>query len=122
MSDADWLHGLFSCIDRKDTAAFAAHLAPAVSFRFGNAPPVSGRAAVAAVIDGFFGAIAALSHRQSQSWRCGDTLICHGEVSYRRHDGSELTVPFANVMRLDGALATDYRIFADVLPLFAPTS
>jgi ketosteroid isomerase-like protein len=122
MNTVDWLASLFSSIDAMDAAAFAGHLAPDAEFRFGNLPPVRGREAIAAFVGGFFQSIAGLRHAVERHWQAGDTVVCRGEVSYRRHDGSEVTVPFANIMHLANGLAADYRIYADVSPLYAPAA
>jgi hypothetical protein len=42
----------------------------------------------------------------------------HGEVTYTRHDGSRLSVPFANIFKLDGTRVREYLVFADVSPLW----
>ena len=117
-----WMASLFASIDRMDAAAFAGHLAPEARFAFGNAPPVTGREAIGQAVAGFFAALGGLRHAIERHWSCGDTLICHGTVTYRRKDGSEVALPFANVMTLAGGLATDYRIYADLTPLFAPAA
>jgi len=119
MDHNPWLDSLFASIDDMDAQRFAAHLAPDALFQFGNAPAVHGTAEIVAAVGGFFGAIAGVGHRLLGHWTCGDTTICHGMVTYRRLDGGVVTVPFANVMTMDGAKAREYRIFADVSPLFA---
>jgi hypothetical protein len=42
-------------------------------------------------------------------------------VSYRRHDGSELTVPFANILKGSEEGIREYLIFADTSRLYAPS-
>ena len=119
---ATWLDSLFAAIDGKDTARFVAHLAPDATFQFGNLPPVRGSEAIAAMVGGFFQAIGGLRHARLEHWTSGKTVICHGTVTYRRLDGGEVSMPFANIMKRDGERATDYRIYADVSPLFAPAA
>ena len=109
---------LFSSIDSKDPQGFAAFLAPDCVFRFGNQPEVSGEGAIEAYVAGFFDSIAAVSHEISASWDLPEGVVCHGHVSYTRLDGSVLTVPFANIMKLSPAGITDYRIFADTSQLY----
>jgi len=46
-------------------------------------------------------------------------LALHGEVTYTRHDGSRVTLPFANVFRLRDDLISEYLIYADLAPLYA---
>ena len=111
--------GMFAAIDSKDGAAFAAYLTEDAIFRFGSAPPVQGRDAIQAAVEGFFGTIAGCSHRITNTLRQDDTLVCEGEVTYRRHDGSEITLPFTDVFEYAGELITHYKIYIDVSPLYA---
>lgn len=119
MDNTDWLAGLFAAIDARDAARFADYLADDVVFRFGNAPPVHGRNAAEAAVAGFFDAVQALRHEISEAWATGDVVACHGEVTYTRHDGSALSVPFANILRMAGNQVREYLIFADTSALFA---
>lgn len=113
------LDTLFRAIDAKDADAFAALLAPDCEFRFGNLPTVHGRVAVREFVAGFFASIAELAHVVEASWQVGDDLICHGRVTYTRHDGSTLAVPFANMLRRSPAGYARYLIFADTSALYA---
>lgn len=110
---------LFAAIDGGDAQAFAAFLAPDGEFRFGNAPPVVGRDAVREAVAGFFGAIRGCSHRLLRAWQSDGSAACEGEVTYTRHDGSQVTLPFANVFVLRGEEIASYRIYIDNAPLFA---
>ena len=117
MSAPHWIAPLFAAIDAKDTDAFGGFLAADASFRFGNWEAVSGAANVCAVVAGFFDSVAALSHRLEAVLQDGDGVVAHGTVTYTRHDGSTLSVPFANVFRTDGERISVYLIFADVSQL-----
>ena len=110
--------GLFAAIDAKDGAAFVSYLTEDAIFRFGSAPPVQGRDAIQAAVDGFFGTIAGCSHSISNTLRQDDTLVCEGVVTYRRHDGSEIALPFTDVFEYDGGLIAHYKIYMDVGPLY----
>ncbi len=120
MSTARLPEGLFQAIDARDTARFLAFLAPDAVFRFGNAEPLSGHAAIGPAVEGFFRTIGALEHRLLARWADGDSLVCQGEVTYTRHDGSRITLPFANIFRLHDGLIREYLIYADLAPLYAP--
>jgi ketosteroid isomerase-like protein len=111
--------GLFAAIDAKDSAAFVSYLTDGAVFRFGSAPAVRGRAAIQAAVDGFFGTIAGCSHSIARSVCEGETLICEGDVTYRRHDGTEITLPFTNVFEYVGDLIDQYKIYIDIGPLYA---
>lgn len=111
--------GLFAAIDRQDSEAFVAHLSEDAVFRFGSAPAVRGRDAIRAAVDGFFGTIAACSHDVHKTLASGSTLVCEGEVTYRRQNDTEVTLPFTDVFEYDGDLISHYKIYIDINPLYA---
>jgi hypothetical protein len=46
-------------------------------------------------------------------------VIVELAVEYTRKDGKMVTLPCANIFRMDGLLVRDYRIFMDVSPIYA---
>jgi limonene-1,2-epoxide hydrolase len=46
-------------------------------------------------------------------------VACEGEVTYTRHDGSKITLPFVNIFEVSAGLITLYRVYIDIAPLFA---
>ena len=115
----DWIDALFAAIDGKDAEAFTGFIAEDARFVFANQPAVEGRDAIRDFVAGFFASIRAVSHRVPDTWRAEDAVICRGEVTYVRHDGTALTVPFANVLVMHGDRVRDYRIYMDASALFA---
>ena len=109
----------FADIDSFDPDRFVTHLTPDVVFRFGNADPVIGRAAVRDAVAGFFTTIDGLTHRILETWEDGDTVITRIDVEYRRKDGKIVTVPNVDVLRYDGDLVRDWQIYIDVAPVYA---
>ena len=118
METTKLLAALFESIDAKNTQAFAVFLSEDVLFRFGNAPAVEGRRAVAETVQGFFQSIRGLRHELAQTWTQGDSVVCHGQVTYTRKDGSTLCVPFANIFGLAEGRVSRYLIFVDVSELY----
>lgn len=113
------LDALTTAIDARDTPAFLNFIAADGVFRFGSAPPVRGHEAIGAAVDGFFASIAGSTHKWLNTLRDGCTLVCEGEVTYRRLDDSEITLPFTNIFELDGDLINQYKIYIDIAPLYA---
>jgi ketosteroid isomerase-like protein len=111
---------IFADIDAFDPDKFVAHLAPDARFRFGNADPVTGRAAVKEAVAGFFSTIDGLTHHILNSWDSGDTTIVQIDVEYKRKDGKTVTTPNADILVFDGGLVRDWQIYIDVAPVFAP--
>ena len=110
---------LFAAIDRQDAAAFVGFLTDDAVFRFASAPPVHGRAAIQAAVDGFFGTIAGCSHQLTNTIEKGSTLVCEGEVTYHRQNDTEITLPFTNVFEYDDGLIAHYKIYIDINPLYS---
>lgn len=119
MSQSPWIASLFTAIDTKDAVAFAQFLDENVVFRFGNADAAHGRATAQAIVAGFFDSIASLSHDVHDVWETDSAVISHGFVTYTRHNGTTLSVPFCNVFKMNGNLIGEYLIFADVSMLYS---
>lgn len=110
---------LFKAVDAQDTERFLSFLTEGARFRFGSAAAAEGQDAVRAAVGGFFASIAGCRHVLTRTIAESDAIICEGEVTYTRHDGSQLTIPFANFLELDGELISDYKIYADAAALYA---
>jgi ketosteroid isomerase-like protein len=108
---------LFDTIDRKDADGFAAFLTEDAVFKMGNGHPVTGKAAIREMVKGFFVGLKGLRHEVTEEWTFGSAALCHGTVTYTRQDGSELRVPFANVLKLQDSLIREYLVFIDVSEL-----
>jgi len=113
------IQALFVAIDSMDATTFASFIAPDGKFRFGNWDPVFGRDNARAVVEGFFSSIKSLRHRVDDVAEAGNDLISRGEVTYTRHSGTTLTIPFCNYFKMEGGLVKDYQIYADVSTLYA---
>ena len=113
------LNNLFDAIDRMDAAGFTSFLTEDAVFRFGNAPQVNGQANIQASVEGFFSSIAGIKHRILNVWENQKSIAIQGEVTYIRKDGKKITLPFANVFKMQGSLIREYLIYIDIAPLFA---
>ena len=116
------IESLFNDIDRMDADKFASYLDEEVSFRFGNAPVVTGKKAVRDAVDGFFKSIKGIRHKKLRMWLHADSILYQGIVTYTRHDGSEVTLPYLNLFFLNGEKIKEYLIYMDINPLFASSS
>lgn len=119
METTNWTRRLFQSIDGKDTNAFLSFLGDDVEFRFGNAAPVFGKAAVGEAVSEFFSSIKGVHHELEGTWSERGAVICHGTVSYTRHDSTTLSVPFANILDIDSNRINKYLVFVDVSELYA---
>ncbi len=110
---------IFAAIDAFDPDKFVAHLTEDVTFRFGNAEPAVGRAAVREAVAGFFSTIDGLKHHILNLWDIGDVTVAQINVEYIRTDGKHVTVPNADILTFDGDLVSNWQIYIDVAPVFA---
>lgn len=117
-----WTAELFNAIDTMNTDKFASFIAEDGTLTFGNNPSVTGRENIHAVIDGFFKAIAGISHNVENVFDAEGHVIMRGTSSYVRHDGSRLTTPFCNIFKMEGDKIKTYDIYIDLSQLFAPVS
>ena len=112
------LDDMFKAVDAKDTERFLGYLTDQASFRFGSAPAVQGKEAIREAVDGFFSTIAASRHVLTRVVTDVGVVICEGEVTYTRHDESQISLPFTDVLEMDGELISAYKIYLDAGPLY----
>lgn len=122
MVNEAWIKQVFASVDAKDTETFLSFLEDDAEFRFGSAPAAVGKEAIRKVVDGFFASIKGLQHEILETWLHAGTVICQGKVTYTRTDGSEITLPFANIWRMRGNLIKEYLIYIDIQSLFSGVS
>jgi ketosteroid isomerase-like protein len=118
MKDIGWWKGLCERIDAKDTRGFIAYLNDDCEFRFASGPAVVGHAAITAAVDGFWASIRGSSHAIGHCWGDETSAVCEGTCTYTRHDGSQVTLPFVDVLHFRGEKAAKYCIYMDVGPLY----
>ena len=114
------LKGIFETVDRMDAEGFANYFTEDGLFTFGNAPTVKGRAEITTAVETFFASIKALEHRVIDTWSVPGVDIVEVEVTYTRHDDSFVDLTAACVFRGNDDLISDYRIYMDINPLYAP--
>lgn len=117
----DFTEYVFAIVDKRDAQGFAALFAPEGRFVFGNADPIVGPAGIAAAVEGFFAGIRGLRHEVRNRWEDGADTVAELTVEYDRTDDRCVRVPAVTIFaRDDAGLITDYRIYVDLAPLFAP--
>jgi ketosteroid isomerase-like protein len=118
METPAWVTTLFHALDVFDADTFASFLTDDAIFIFGNAEPVRGKHAIRDVVASFFTSIDAIRHDLLETWTLPQVVICRGTVTYTRHNGSQLRVPFANIFKLRNGLIQDYLIYVDNSQLY----
>jgi hypothetical protein len=114
----EWARRLIDRVDAMDTEGWLEFLSDDARFCFGNAPPVAGKSAIRQAVNAFFSGLAAIKHDLAEIWISSGTVIFRGKASYTRADGSALTIPFANILKLDDqGLVAEYLVYADTSSL-----
>ncbi len=113
----DLTAGLYRAVDAKSIPELSAFLSDDVVFQLGNHDPIRGKDAVLAANASFFTSIATMTHSIENVWAQSPNVICAGYVQYRRHDGSELSLPFSTILALEKGLIVDYQVYVDISPL-----
>lgn len=108
---------LYNIVDSRNASELSQMLHQDVTFRFSNAEPVQGKSNVVEMNRQFFSSIAGMSHTFDDIWNQDDVIICNGQVSYIRKDGSKHLAKFATFLTIKEGLIRDYKIYADVSQL-----
>lgn len=96
---------------------FLQFLTEDVVFRFGNSPAVTGKHNVGQAVSALLDSIAKVEHDVRETWSSAGAVFCHGTVTYTRHAGSRISLPFANLFKTHGPAIREYLIFADISEL-----
>jgi hypothetical protein len=115
---------LFDAVDALDAKTFAERFTEDGTFRFGNARAVAGRPQIEESVAGFFSMIGGLKHEivgvWSGAWEGGPVTSVETMVTYRRKDATVTDpIPATSTLRMRGDLIADFRVFADISPVFA---
>jgi ketosteroid isomerase-like protein len=103
-----------------DPPAQLAFFTPDCTFVFANHAPVRGHEAIGAYVQAFFSTIAGLEHELFEVWSVGENVIVRMTVTYTRKDGKRMTFPAAVIWKIRAELISEFRIYVDNSPLFAP--
>ena len=115
-----WYDELFDHIDHRRMDEFLAYLTDDIRFTIANQPMVSGKQALRLALSGFWLSIGGLKHDITQVLTGQQHVAFESTVRYTRLDGGVVTVPCATVIKLAGELISDWRIYIDIGPVFAP--
>jgi hypothetical protein len=122
MSRNEWWRRLLASVDARQTQEFLSYLQPDAVFRYGSAPAAVGQIAIGTVVEKFLASFRATSHKIERTWEIQECTICQGEVTYVLLDGTEVTLPFCNVLSLAGEKVARYEIYIDPTPLMPRTA
>mgnify|MGYP002778065550 CR=1 FL=1 len=106
------LIGLFEAMDIESAMTYFTEDA---LYRFGNHPPVVGKAAIASAIEA--ARIARTSFEINEIWEIDDAVICQMETTHACDCGKATAIPCAVVFRMEDDLVREMRIYIDASPL-----
>jgi ketosteroid isomerase-like protein len=122
VTDVSGVTRVFEAIDEMKAEAYASYFAEDASFRFGNAEPIVGRQTIRDAMVVFFSTIKGLRHEVvgvwEGEWAQGDVYSVETEVTYTRTDDEVVSLPATSTMRMNDDLIQDWRIFADISPVY----
>lgn len=117
MTQPDWIAQLFASIDAMDPDVFVSFVTDDAVFRYGSNPPTEGKRAIREAVAGFFSMFRQLGHTLEGTWVHPEVVFVQGQVHYTRHDGSTITLPFLNCLKMRGEKVREYLIYVDPTPL-----
>ncbi len=118
----EWWRRFFLAVDRKDISDLGDWFSTDLELQFGNWPRVMGKDAALVVLEQFFGSIDGLSHQLIGAVSQEARIVVESIVTYRRLDGSSVSLPAATLLERDGERIKHLRIYVDQSPLFAPAA
>ena len=110
---------IFADIDAMDADKFIAYLTPDVRFRFANADPAIGHAAVKEGVEGFWATIDGLSHHIRMSTSSATPRSRRSTWSTAARTASPSPCPTATSSIFHGDLVRDWQIYIDLAPVFS---
>ena len=115
----DWAADFFRDADSFQLPRLVSWFSDDIEVRFGNQPALHGKAAAEEAFRGFWSSIAGMRHSRDQLVADGDLAAQFSQVTYVRHDGSDVTMPVASQLRRVGPGKIDRLwIVIDMAPLF----
>ncbi|MFV8749278.1 GNAT family N-acetyltransferase [Nannocystaceae bacterium ST9] len=106
-------------LERLDAEIFASRFDPRGRFRLANDPPAIGPAAIARTLHDFFGLLDAMHHDVSGLWEIPEGWVIEALVDYRVRGGEQVFVATASILRVGEQHFEDFRVYADLAPVFA---
>jgi ketosteroid isomerase-like protein len=118
-SGDDWVGAFFKAADTFDIEQLVDWFADDVEVRFGNQPAINGKAQAREAFAGFWSSIGGMRHQREALVTDGDMAAQMSIVTYKRLDGSAVSMPVASHLQRSGPTQIDRLwIFIDMAPLF----
>lgn len=116
----EFFRELFDQVDSAAAIAAAQNFTYDGTFVFANFPPMSGPMAITRFTTTLFDLVAGVKHWMHNFWELpGQMALTNGLVTFTKHDGTELTAPFATVSQFndDRTLLIYHQVYVDASAL-----
>ena len=104
---------LIAAVEAKDAERFASLMTEDAKLRFGNSPPVHGRANIATFCAELFAKIQSMEHEIVSIDNANAMIVWQGIATHRRVDGTSSTFPHCNLVTVEGGKVKEYLVYAD---------
>ncbi len=111
------LNEVFKVADTMDAIAFSKLLTKDVRFRFSNNDVWTGRGAVISGLNYLFSRIIGLKHNITGVYSNNEGYAVEALAKYTMKDAKAITLPVVSVLKYEGNLIKDYRIYMDISPV-----
>lgn len=108
---------LFARGEAFDSEGFVEFFIDNPVYQFGNYPPCLNKGDIFNSVEAFFGNVSALYHDIKMMWETDNVVFVEMDVTYWRKDGTEITLPCADIFRFEGEKVAELRIFMDANPV-----
>lgn len=108
-----YLDELTEALDVFDYDRVVSFLSDDCYFQAGNLPPVIGKQNISNMLNSFRDSLMKVTHRIDDVIESEDSAVYYGEVSYKKTNGFEITVPVCDVFKLRDNKIEKYYIFID---------
>jgi ketosteroid isomerase-like protein len=108
---------LFARGEAFDSGGFTEFFIDNPVYQFGNYEPCLDKGAIYHSVEAFFSQVSALYHDIKMMWETDNGVFVEMDVTYWRKDGSEITLPCADIFRFEGEKVAELRIFMDANPV-----
>lgn len=115
----DQVRRIFAAADQMNLDQWIAYFVDDARFRFGNAEPITGHAAIRSTMAEFFSTIKAMHHEFKGMYEQNNVVIAEAEVTFTRLDDNVVYIPATTIFRMQGNRVQDFRLYMDAAPLFA---
>jgi hypothetical protein len=111
---------VFAIIDAMDLQSLGELFTENGSLVFANRPALIGPDEIREGVGRFYDSIGGLNHTIIAEWTFGADTVVELTVTYRPHDGGEVTIPVATMWHVDPSGKFDsYRVYFDLAPVYA---